>query len=101
MSQSSKDPEVDTTVRSAVGRLFGEEAIDRIDVRPAEDSSGEAALSVTIFLREARRRMPGSRLLDAIAEVSTALRGIGDYRFPYVTFLAPDYESAEDTRPAA
>jgi hypothetical protein len=101
MSQSPKDQEVDATVRSAIVRLFGEEAIDRIEVRPAEDSSGEATLSVTIFLREARRRMPGSRLLDAIEEVSTALRETGDYRFPYVTFLAPDYEGAEDIRPAA
>jgi hypothetical protein len=54
---------------------------------------------VTIFLKAARQRMSGSRLLDTIAEVATALRGIDDFRFPYVTFLAPEYESAEDTHP--
>ena len=100
MPQSRSDQVVDEVVRSAIVRLFGEDAIDRIEVRPAEDSAGEAALSVTIFLRAARRRMPGARLLDTIAEVATALREIGDYRFPYVTFLAPEYESAEDTHPA-
>jgi len=101
MPQSRKDQQVEEVVSSAVVRLFGEEAIDRIEVRPAEDSAGEAALSVTIFLREPRRRVPGARLLDTIAEVATALRETGDDRFPYVTFLAPEYESAEDTRPAA
>lgn len=101
MSQSQKEQEVEAVVKSAVLRLFGDEAIDRIEVRPAEDSSGEPALSITIFLRAARRRMSGSRLLDTIAEIASALREVGDYRFPYVTFLAPDYESAEDTRPAA
>ena len=55
--------------------------------------TGEAALSVTIFLREARRRMSGRPVSwTRSSEVATALRKIGDYRFPYVTFLAPDYE---------
>lgn len=101
MPQYERDREAEAVARSAIIRLFGESAIDRIEVRRSEDASGEDALSVTVFLREPRRRMPGSRLLDTIAEVATALREIGDYRFPYVTFLAPEYESAEDTRPAA
>jgi hypothetical protein len=101
MPQYRSDQEVQEVVSSAIIGLIGAEAIDRIEVRPAEDSAGEAALSVTIFLSAPRRRMSGSRLLDTIVEVATALREIGDYRFPYVTFLAPEYESAEDTRSAA
>ncbi len=45
--------------------------------------------------------MPGRILLDTIAEITTALREIDDFRFPYVTFLAPEYERAEDTNPAS
>ena len=101
MSQSARDQEAEGAVRTAVLRLFGEKAIDHIEVRPAEDHAGEPALFVTIFLKAARQRMPGSRLLDTIAEVATALREIDDVRFPYVTFLAPECESAKDTRPAA
>ncbi len=101
MAQYRSDQEVQEVVNSAIIGLIGAEAIDRIEVRPAEDSAGDAALSVTIFLRAPRRRMSGSRLLDTIVEVATALREIGDDRFPYVTFLAPEYESAEDTRSAA
>ena len=96
MPQARNDQEVAEVVRSAIVRLFGEEAIDRIEVRPTEDESGEPALSVTIFLKTPRQRMPGARLLDTIEEVSTALREIEDFRFPYVTFLAPGYEHAED-----
>jgi hypothetical protein len=101
MSQLAKEQEAETVVRSAILHLFEEHAIDRIEVRPGEDHAGEPALFVTIFLKAARQRMPGSRLLDTIAEIATALRGIDDFRFPYVTFLAPEYESAEDSRPAA
>jgi hypothetical protein len=56
---------------------------------------------VTIYLKAAQERMSGSRLLDTIAAAATALREIDDDRFPYVTFLAPEDEPAEDTRPAA
>lgn len=101
MSRSTRDEQAEAIARAAVLRLFDAEAINSVEVRPAEDSAGEPALSVTIFFREPRRRTSGSRLLDTIAEIATALREIGDFRFPYVTFLAPDYESAEDTRPAA
>jgi hypothetical protein len=45
--------------------------------------------------------MPGSLLLDTIAAAAMALRENDDFRFPYVTFLAPEYEAAEDTRPTA
>lgn len=101
MSQSARDQEAEGAVRSAVLRLFGEDAIDHIEVRPVEDQAGEPGLSVTIFLKAPRERMPGSLLLDTIAAAATALREIDDVRFPYVTFVAPEYEAAEDTRPAA
>jgi len=101
MSQSARDQEADEAIKAAVLRLFGEDAIDHIEVRPVEDQAGEPGLSVTIFLKAARERMPGSLLLDTIAAAATALREIDDVRFPYVTFLAPEYERAEDTKPAS
>jgi hypothetical protein len=101
MSQSARDQEADEAIRSAVLRLFGEGAIEHIEVRPVEDQAGEPGLSVTIFLKAARERMPGSLLLDTIAAAATALREIDDVRFPYVTFLAPEYERAEDTKPSS
>lgn len=101
MSQTSRDEKAKAVAEAAVIQLLGQEAIDRIDVFPTEDQAGEPGLSVTVFLKTPRRRMSGSKLLDTIAEISTALRQIDDLRFPYVTFLAPDYEHAEDdARPA-
>jgi hypothetical protein len=101
MTQSQKDQAAESAVSSAIFDLFGPEAIDRIAVFPAEDQVGEPNLAVTIFLKTGQKRMSGARLLDAISAASTALREIEDDRFPYVTFLAPEDESAEDTRPAA
>jgi hypothetical protein len=101
MLQSRKDQDAVAAVKSAILALFEAEKIDHIEVLPAEDQAGEAALSVTVFLKAEQKRISGARLLDAIAAAATALREIEDYRFPYVTFLAPEDESAEDTRPAA
>jgi hypothetical protein len=100
MAYSESDQKAVAVVKSAIARLFEEGAIDHTEVRPVEDQGGEPGLAVTIFLKAPRERMSGSRLLDAIAAAATALREIDDFRFPYVTFLAPEYETAEDTRPA-
>ena len=43
----------------------------------------------------------GSRLLDTIAAAATALRDIEDFRFPYVTFLAPESETSDGEQTAA
>jgi hypothetical protein len=103
MSQSRKDQLAETAIKTAILKLFGAEIIDEIEVNPGEDHSGEQTLFTTVFLKAAQKRMTGSQLLDAIAAASAALRELEDYRFPYVTFLAPEEEreSAEDTRPAA
>lgn len=100
MAYSERDQTAITLVKSAIVRLLGENTIDHIEVRPVEDQAGEPGLAVTIFLKAPGERMPGSILLDTIAAAATALREIDDLRFPYVTFLAPEYEAAEDTRPA-
>ena len=96
MSRSRRDEEARGVAKSAVIRLFGRGAIDHIEVFPTEDQAGEEGLSVTIFLKTAQENVSGARLADTIAAVSEALRGIDDSRFPYVTFLAPGYEHAED-----
>jgi hypothetical protein len=96
MSQSQRDQEAEAVAKSAVVRLFGEDAIDRIDVFPTEDQAGEQGLSLTIFLKTAGEVVSGARLADTLVAISEALRHIGDHRFPYVTFLAPGYEHAED-----
>ena len=102
MSQSRGDQEAEAVVQATVARLFGEDAIDRIEVFPTEDQAGEDGLSVTVFLRERNAHVSGGRLLDTIVAVSDALKKINDFRFPFVTFLAPGYEHAEDDeRPAA
>ncbi len=102
MSQARRDKDAEAAVKSAILRLFGEEAIDRVEVFPTEDQAGEDGLSVTVFLREPNAYVSGARLADTLVAVSEALRDIDDLRFPYVTFLAPGYEHAEgDERPAA
>ena len=60
MSQAQRDQEAVAVVKAAVLRLFGDEAIDRIEVFPTEDMYGEAGLSVTVFLREPKATVSGA-----------------------------------------
>ncbi len=101
MSQSQKDRDAEAAIKAAIFALFGPETIERIAVFPGEDEAGEPGLSVTIFLKSGQNRMSGRRLLDTIAAAATTLREREDYRFPFVTFLSPDDEGAEDTQPSA
>lgn len=101
MSQLTRDEHAEAAVRSAILDLIGAEKIDRVEVLSTEDQNDEPALSVTVYLKARQERMSGSQLLDAIAAAATALRKIEDHRFPFVTFLAPEDEDSEDTRPAA
>jgi hypothetical protein len=96
MSQSRRDEEAEAVAKAAIARLFGSDAIDHVDVFPTEDQAGEEGLSVTVFLREPNAYVSGARLGDTLVAVSDALRDVDDLRFPYVTFLAPGYEHAED-----
>ncbi len=101
MTQRRRDEQAETVIRAAIFDLFEDAKIEKINVRPGENDSGEPMLFVTIFLQSGQKRMSGARLLDAITAAATALREIDDDRFPYVTFLSLENEHAEDTRPAA
>jgi hypothetical protein len=102
MSQSPRDEGAEAIARSTVIRLFGADAVDHVDVFPTEDQFGEKGLSVTVFLKSSDTKVSGAQLADTLEAVSIALQGVDDFRFPYVTFLAPGYEHAEeDARPAA
>ena len=101
MSLSQKDRDAEAAVKAAIFALLGHEKIERIAVIPGEDEAGDPSLSVTVFLKPGQSRTSGRSLLDTIAAAATALREREDHRFPFVTFLSPEEEGAEDIRPAA
>jgi len=100
MSQLQRDSEAEQAIKSAVLGLFGE-AIDEVEVRAGDDHNEEPAFFVTVFLKAKQKSLSSSQWLDTMEAAMAALRAIDDDRFVYVTFLAPEYISAEDTRPAA
>ncbi len=100
MSQASRDQQAEAAITSAVLALIGAEAIERVNVDTREDYQGGPELSATVYMKAGQERITGTRLLDTIVAAVHALREIDDERIPYVTFLAPEDEYAEDTRPA-
>lgn len=100
MSQLRRDRQAETAIKKAVKKIFGK-AIDKIVVGTTEYQNGEPALFATIYMKAAQEHMSSSQLLDTISAAATALREIEDFRFPYVTFLAPEDEPTEGARPAA
>lgn len=100
MSQSLRDANAEKAIKTAVLGLFGP-AIDEIEAHAGDDHNEKPAFFVTVFLKAGQKSMSSSDWLDTMAAATTALRELDDDRFVYVTFLAPEYESPEDTRPAA
>lgn len=100
MSQSRKDEVAIQAIKAAIINLLGP-VIESIEAHTGFDRAGEPLFYVNVFLKSAGSKMTGTRLLDTIAAAATALRELDDDRFPYVTFLEPDANGAEDTRPAA
>ena len=100
MSQTGEDARAEQVIKASVLPLFGN-AIDEIEVRAGEDRNEKPTLVATVFLKPGQKPLSSAQWLDAIAAINSELRSQGDERFVYVTFLAPEYRSAEDTRPAA
>lgn len=100
MSQARRDKDVEQLIKAAVLGLFGD-VVEEAEVRAGEDPNEKPALFMTVFLKPGQKPLSSAQWLDAIAAANSALRAIDDDRFVYVTFLAPEYRSAEDTRPAA
>jgi len=91
--------ETDRAIKSAVLSLIDQSAVDHISVTAGEDSAGEAALFVTVYLRDGRARPTAGKSIDMIQAMGDALLDLGDDRFPHLSFSAPGDEPSEDTRP--
>ena len=83
MSQATRDQEAEAVAKAAVLRLFGEEAIDRIEVFPTEDQAGEAGAvrhDLPQGAQGATSRLPSSR--HDRRRSRTRCGKSDDFRFP-------------------
>ena len=89
-----KDVQAEAAIRQAIEGMFGD-SVERIVIGPTEGPDGESAFFATVYMKAGQESVSAQQLLDAIGAASEALRELDDYRFPYVTFLAPEDERAE------
>ena len=102
MVQSLKDLDAKRAVQKAIRGILAETKIEEINVGFREDHTGAPALFVTVSLKSGQASPSGTKLIDSIKAMTDSLLEIGDDRFPYLSFNAPEDNQAEDTRrPAA
>jgi hypothetical protein len=94
-----KDERAEAAIRRAIQDLFGD-TVERIVVGPTEGPDGESAFFATVYMKAGQESVSAAKLLDTIEAASAALRDLEDYRFPYVTFLAPEDIAADEEAPA-
>jgi hypothetical protein len=98
MANRSDDASAERALKSVASQALEASAIDDIRITRAEDHTGEPAWFVDIRLRSGRKRPTSSKSLDLTKAMQNALLDMGDDRFPYLSFSAPEDEQAEDTR---
>lgn len=101
MIKDSDNADAERALKSVVARALKVAAVDNVQVMWAEDHMGEPALFVVIRLKAGHKRPSGAQSIDLVKAMQGALLKIGDERFPYLSFSAPEDEPAEDTRKIA
>ena len=66
--------------------------VERVEVRPMEDWTGEPSLSVTVVIRRGRYEIveDGEELETAVRTVHAAVRKLGEERWPFTDFVSAD-----------
>lgn len=86
------DEKLNDRIEPILRRRLEKFGFARSEVSPGRDHDGDLALFITVRYEEAAR-IPeegpdldavADAVLDAVAEIRTALRSLGDERFPYL-----------------
>lgn len=85
-----------------VRTLVAKSDLERILTEPATDSEGNAALRITLVLRQAAAQaLSGDEALDLLVGIQERLRAAGEERFPIVEYATEQEllgeESQEET----
>jgi hypothetical protein len=95
MVQKQKEKVAKDALMAIVSKWFDRAALDKINVHSEDDYAGDPALFVNVRLKSSKDRLPPDKAVDLRIAMRNALQQIGDDRFPYVTFSAPDDDLAE------
>jgi len=78
-----------------IRKRFDAAAIDQIGIHSGVDHIGEPAIFVSVRLKAGKDRLPPEKSVDLQLELRDVLDEVGDDRFPYLAFSAPDDDLAE------
>ena len=95
MVQKRKEEAAKDALVAIVSKWFDPAALDKVNVHSEDDYAGDPALFVNVRLKASKDRLPPDKSVDLRIAMRNALQHIGDDRFPYVTFSAPDDDLAE------
>lgn len=81
----------------AVRAHVGKSDLERILTQPATDSEGNAALRITLVLKQAAvQAFTGEEALNLLVEIQQSLHAAGEERFPIVEYATEEELADED-----
>jgi hypothetical protein len=86
-------------IEHALAAELGKNNVIRVELEPATDTGGGAALKITVVIApNAIKRLEKGAALDALVRLRERLRAMQDYRTPIVEY-ATEAELAQDAGP--
>ena len=76
--------QVESVIRAAITVTVPAERIGHIEITEREDSTGDEAFFIDVFLKDLSGNFGGSVYLTLINAVRLALIEIGEQRFPFI-----------------
>lgn len=95
MLQKQSETAAEKVLTEIIRKQFDGSALDEIKIHSGIDHAGEQALFVNVRLKEGKKRLTPEKSVDLHLVMRDALQDIGDDRFPYLTFSAPDDNFAQ------
>lgn len=85
--------EVRALAETTLRPVFGEQNVERIDVRARDDWTGDPALYIDVFVDPDMGAPDAERWLRARRSLSDRLLELGDMRFPFVSLTDRDEQA--------
>lgn len=95
MLNTQRDSAARAVLTETIRKWFDAASLDEIEFSFGVDHLGENTIFVSVWLKAGKDRLAPAKSVDLQLALRDALEQVGDDRFPYLAFSAPDDDFAQ------